>query len=124
MVKHSLDQARKMSKKWNKEIEKKVLSDPESREIYKRKLREIQIALLMRKAREKEKLSQEDLAERMQTTRSAVSRLESSGIGRHSPSIETILKYAHALGYKVNIIFRKDKNFNFSHKNFDKDNVA
>lgn len=63
----------------------------------------IEIALLMRKAREKAKLSQEDVAERMHTTRSAVSRLESYGAGRHSPSIETLLKYAQALGYAVKI---------------------
>lgn len=110
MAKFSLEKARKMSKKWNKEIEKKVLSDPESREIYERKHREIDIALLMRKTREKVKLSQEDVALRMHTTRSAVSRLESCGVGRHSPSIETLLKYAQALGYtvKINLVPVKD----------------
>ena len=69
MAKFSLEQARKMSKKWNKEIERKVLSDPESRAIYERKHREIKFALLMRKTREKAKLSQEDVAKRMHTTR-------------------------------------------------------
>ena len=65
MAKYSLEYARKMSRKWNKEIEKKVLSDPEAREIYERKHREIEIALLMKKTREKAHLSQEDVAERM-----------------------------------------------------------
>lgn len=116
MTKYSLEHARKMSKKWNKEIETKVISDPESREIYERKRREIEIALLMRKTREKANLSQEDVAERMHTTRSAVSRLESSGTGRHSPSLETLLKYAQALGYsiKINLIPVKE------HKSGDK----
>jgi DNA-binding XRE family transcriptional regulator len=116
MAKYSLEHARKMSKKWNKEIEKKVMSDPESRDIYQRKHREIEIALLMRKTREKANLSQEDVAERMHTTRSAVSRLESSGTGRHSPSLETLLKYAQALGYsvKINLVPAKE------HKSGDK----
>lgn len=105
-----------MSKKWNKEIEKKVMSDSESREIFERKEREIELALSMRKAREKAKLSQEEIAERMHTTRSAVSRLESCGVGRHSPSIETLLKYAQALGYTVNISFVKNKHNKAAHK--------
>lgn len=110
MAKYSLEHARKMSKKWDKEIEKKVMSDPELRDIYQRKYREIEIALLMRKTREKTNLTQEDVAERMHTTRSAVSRLESSGTGRHSPSLETLLKYAQALGYslKINLIPAKE----------------
>lgn len=110
MAKYSLENARKMSKKWNKQIEKKVMSDPESREIFERKSREIEIALLMRKTREKLKLSQEDVAQRMHTTRSAISRLESCGGGRHSPSIETLLKYAQALGYavKINLVHLKE----------------
>ena len=103
MAKYSLENARKMSKKWNKEIEKKVMYDPELCAIYKRKHREIEIALLMRKTREKANLSQEDVAGRMHTTRSAISRLESLGTGRHSPSLETLLKYAQALGYSVKI---------------------
>lgn len=103
MARYSLEQARKQSKQWNAELERKVLSDPETHELYERKHREIEIALLMRRTRENAKLSQEDIAERMHTTRSAVSRLESSGMGRHSPSIETLLKYAQALGYTLKI---------------------
>lgn len=60
MSKYSISHARKMSKKWNNEIEKKVLSDPKSREIYERKHREIEITLLMRETREKENLSQKE----------------------------------------------------------------
>lgn len=51
MAKFSIDNTRKMAKKWNKEIEKKVMSDPESRELFERKEREIELALSMRKAR-------------------------------------------------------------------------
>ena len=108
MAKFSLKNSKKQSKKWNREIEKKVFSDPESLKIYERKHREIEIALSMRKTREKAKLSQNDIAERMHTTRSAISRLESCGTGRHSPSLETLLKYAQALGYNMNISFIKN----------------
>jgi transcriptional regulator with XRE-family HTH domain len=70
----------------------------------------------MRETREKANLSQEDVAERMHATRSAVSRLESSGTGRHSPSLETLLKYAQALGYSIKINLVPAKN----HKSKDK----
>jgi DNA-binding XRE family transcriptional regulator len=103
MTKYSWEYTRKMSKKWNKEIEKKVMYYPELRDMYNRKHHEIDIALLMRRTREKANLSQEDVASRMHTTRSSVSRLESSGTGRHSPSLDTLLKYAQALGYAVKI---------------------
>lgn len=103
MTKFSLEKARKSAKKTNAEIEKRVMSDPETKALYERKRREIEIALLMRGTREKANISQETIAERMHTTRSAVSRLESSGTGRHSPSLETLLKYAQALGYAVKI---------------------
>jgi len=109
MAKFSLEKARKSSKKVNAEIEKRIMSDPETKALYERKYREIEFALLMRKTREKANLSQEDVAERMHTTRSAVSRLESCGKGRHSPSLETLLKYAQALGYSVKINLVPDK---------------
>ncbi|OGT42403.1 MAG: hypothetical protein A3F42_05880 [Gammaproteobacteria bacterium RIFCSPHIGHO2_12_FULL_37_34] len=117
MAKFSLEKARKSSKKVNAKIEKRVMSDPESRALYERKKREIELALLMRKKREKANISQEEIAQRMHTTRTAISRLESLGSGRHSPSIDTLFKYAQALGYKVNISFtsKKDKD----HKHVD-----
>ncbi|HAT50243.1 MAG: helix-turn-helix transcriptional regulator [Nitrospirae bacterium] len=46
----------------------------------------------------------EEIARRMGTTKSAVSRLESSlGDSRHSPSIATLRKYAQAVGCRVEI---------------------
>jgi len=46
-------------------------------------------------------LTQEQVAESMGTTKSAVSRLEA--VGRHSPSVSTLKKYARAVGCKVEI---------------------
>lgn len=52
-------------------------------------------------ARAKAGLTQEQVAASMGTTKSAVSRLE--GLGRHSPTVETLKKYARAVGCKVEV---------------------
>jgi len=52
-------------------------------------------------ARARAGLTQEEVAESMGTTKSAVSRLESAG--KHSPSVTTLKKYAHAVGCDVEI---------------------
>ena len=48
-------------------------------------------------------LSQEAVAELMGTTKSAISRLEAAG--KHSPSLTTLKKYAHAVGCRLEIKF-------------------
>lgn len=45
-------------------------------------------------------LSQAQVAEKIDTTQSAVARME-SGSGKHSPSLATLTKYADALGCKL-----------------------
>lgn len=50
--------------------------------------------------RTREKLTQEDLASRMGTSVSAISRLES---GFHVPSMETLRKFAGAIGKRVKV---------------------
>jgi len=52
-------------------------------------------------ARARAGLTQEEVAESMGTTKSAVSRLEAAG--KHSPSVGTLKKYAHAVGCDVEI---------------------
>jgi transcriptional regulator with XRE-family HTH domain len=52
-------------------------------------------------ARARAGLTQEQVAETMGTTKSAVSRLEA--IGKHSPSVSTLTKYARAVGCEVQI---------------------
>ena len=52
-------------------------------------------------ARAKAGLTQEQVAECMGTTKSAVSRLE--GAGKHSPSLSTLKRYARAVGCEVEI---------------------
>ena len=52
-------------------------------------------------ARSRAGLTQEEVAKSMGTTKSAVSRLES--MGKHSPSVTTLEKYAQAVGCQVEI---------------------
>ncbi|UFS71756.1 helix-turn-helix domain-containing protein [Geomonas sp. RF6] len=52
-------------------------------------------------ARARVGLSQEAVAERMGTTKSAVSRLEA--VGKHAPSLTTLKKYARAVGCHLEI---------------------
>ena len=54
-------------------------------------------------ARSRLGLSQEAVAERMGTTKSAISRLEAAG--KHAPSMTTLKKYAHAVGCHLEIKF-------------------
>lgn len=57
-------------------------------------------------ARSRVGLSQEAVAERMGTTKSAISRLEAAG--KHAPSLTTLKKYAHAVGCHLEIKFVPD----------------
>ena len=52
-------------------------------------------------ARSKFGLTQEAVAELMGTTKSAVSRLEAAG--KHAPSLTTLMKYAKAVGCRLEI---------------------
>ncbi len=57
----------------------------------------------MLSARTRAGLTQEAVADRMGTTKSAVSRLESAG--KHAPSVASLKKYADAVGCKLKIEF-------------------
>lgn len=52
-------------------------------------------------ARSRAGLTQEAVAERMGTTKSAVSRLESGG--KHAPSVASLRRYAEAVGCRLDI---------------------
>jgi len=71
------------------------------KEAYEASELEYQLTRQMLKARFRAKLTQEAVAERMGTTKSAVSRLE--GVGKHRPSIATLKRYAEAVGCDLSV---------------------
>ena len=62
---------------------------------------EYQVAGQMLKARSRAGLTQDAVAERMGTTKSAISRLESAS--KHAPSLATLKCYAHAVGCELQV---------------------
>jgi DNA-binding XRE family transcriptional regulator len=62
---------------------------------------EYAVASQMLGARTKAGLTQDAVAERMGTTKSAISRLESAG--SHTPSLATLKKYAAAVGCDLQV---------------------
>jgi DNA-binding XRE family transcriptional regulator len=62
---------------------------------------EYQVANQMLKARSRAGLTQDAVAERMGTTKSAISRLESAG--KHAPSLATLKRYARAVGCELQV---------------------
>ena len=76
--------------------------DPEYRRAYEDLEPEFRLARSLIEARTAAGLTQEQLAERMETTQSAVARLES---GRASPSTRTLEKFARSTGTRLHISF-------------------
>jgi DNA-binding XRE family transcriptional regulator len=62
---------------------------------------EYQVASQMLRARSRAGLTQDAVAERMGTTKSAISRLESAG--KHAPSLATLKRYARAVGCELQV---------------------
>lgn len=60
---------------------------------------EYQVVAQLLKAHTRTGLTQDAVAQRMRTTKSAVSRLE--GSGKHAPSLATLGKYAQAVGCEL-----------------------
>ncbi len=62
---------------------------------------EYKLADQMLKARSRAGLTQDAVAARMGTTKSAISRLESAG--KHAPSLPTLKRYALAVGSELQV---------------------
>lgn len=62
---------------------------------------EYQVADQLLRARTRAGLTQDAVAERMGTTKSAISRLESAG--KHTPSLSTLQRYARAVGCDIQV---------------------
>ena len=62
---------------------------------------EYQVVDQLLKARTRAGLTQDAVAEIMGTTKSAISRLEAAG--KHAPSLNTLKRYAQAVGCKLQV---------------------
>ncbi len=81
-----------------------LLSNPAVKADYDANITKYAILDEILSARREAGLTQAQVAERMGTKASAVARLESALVsGKHSPSIETLRKYAAAVGKRLEV---------------------
>ena len=85
-----------------KDFKARALARPNVSREYEGLKEEFEILDEILKARAAAGLTQAELAARIGTTQSAVARLETA-IGKHSPSIGTLKRYASALGYRLQV---------------------
>ena len=83
---------------------KRRARNPEYQEAAARLTQSIAIADLVILHRTRRRLTQQQLADRMETSVTAISRLES---GRHLPSMETLRLVGQALGKRVKVTFEE-----------------
>ena len=86
-----------MTMEW-KDLKRKLMTDPGFAKEYEALAPEYELAKSIIALRARKGLTQEQLAERMETTQSVISRLES---GSAKPSLATLERLANALGARV-----------------------
>jgi transcriptional regulator with XRE-family HTH domain len=91
-----------------KDFKARALARPNVRREYEGLKEEFEILDEILKARAEAGLTQAELAARIGTTQSAVARLETA-MGKHSPSIGTLKRYASALGYRLQVRLVKER---------------
>ena len=87
-----------------KDFKKKALADPEVSEEYELLSTSYELRKNLIRLRKKAGLTQEELAEKLHTKKSNISRLENVN-SKTSPKLSTIEEYAKAVGYKLEIGF-------------------
>ena len=85
-----------------KHFKARALARPEVKREYDQLAEEFEFLDEILTARTAAGLTQADVAARIGTTQSAVARLESP-VGKHSPSLATLQRYASALGYRLQV---------------------
>jgi ribosome-binding protein aMBF1 (putative translation factor) len=81
-------------------IEKRKKRDPEFAQDYEIGYAEFKIGVMLRQAREEAGLTQEELARKLNTKKSTVSRIENH---TENISLSTLEKYAKALGKRLHV---------------------
>ncbi len=89
-------------KDWN-EIKKEWLKDPKFRKLYEESQPEFEISKAIIRARIQNKFTQKELAKRMKTTQSVISRVEQA---KTSPSISFLKRLAAALNTTLQVQFK------------------
>ena len=84
-------------KTW-KEFRKELNLTPEQEEEIRIESEIIQATI---EARKKEKMTQTEISKKSGLTQSVVARVES---GTHSPTMQTMIKYLHAIGYTLKVV--------------------
>ena len=85
-----------------KQLNEKALKNPEVKQEYDALAEEFEFIDALLKMRSAAGLTQEELASKMGTQKSNISRLEKGG----NPSWETLKKYAHACGFHLTMNFQ------------------
>jgi len=82
---------------------KRAAKDPEFADNLERGYRDFKVGVLLRQAREQAGMTQEEVAERLHTKKSAISRIEN-----HAGDIRlsTLERYAQAVGYNLALELR------------------
>ena len=86
------------------EFKKKALAGPQVRKEYEALSMAYDLRKKLIKLRKRAGLTQEELAEKLHTKKSNISRLENVN-SKISPKLSTIEEYAKAVGYKIEIDF-------------------
>lgn len=84
------------------QLKERALQNPDVRREYDALAEEFELIDKLLKMRESAGLTQDELARRMGTKKSNVSRLER---GNTNPSWKTLKKYAHACGFQITMDF-------------------
>ena len=92
-----------------KKFKEKALMDPEVKKEYDALVPVYELRKKLIEMRTSKGLTQAEIAKRMGTKKSNISRLE-CGEKVSFPTLTTISKYAGALGYKVNVEFESISN--------------
>ncbi|HAS6410488.1 helix-turn-helix domain-containing protein [Vibrio vulnificus] len=84
-------------------LKKKAFKNPEVKAAYDNLGDEFELISTLITMREKSGLTQDEVAKKMGTRAPNISRLES---GRANPSLKTLVSYAHACGFKLDLGFK------------------
>jgi ribosome-binding protein aMBF1 (putative translation factor) len=87
------------------DLHKKWLNDPKYRREYEALEEEFSLMAALIEARTRAGLTQEQVAQRMQTTQAVIARLEGGG---SKPSTRTLERYAEATGTRLKITFEPE----------------